>query len=252
MKEYLENLKQQFNNQMAVREKRQGIYQLILPLYHEDGDMIDIFLEQTDGENRVRISDYGMTLMRLSYSYDIDTTNKQRIFSKILSENGIFEQNGTLYLEAPPDRLYTSVLQFAQTVGKILNMQQFKREVIQSLFFEMLGEFIETELAQFKPKRNIRPLDHRPELEVDWGLSPNSRPLYVFGVKDTSSARLTTITCQAFKLEDHKFLSFVVHEDFDVIGKRDRRLLTSAADKQYVDLDDFKEHGKKDILREAV
>ncbi len=250
--DYLEILKKQFNNQMEIRQKRNGIYQLILPLYHEDGDMIDIFLEQSTNDGRIHISDHGMTLMRLSYSYDIDTENKERIFNKIISENGIYERNGTLFIDTPSESLYMYILQFAQTIGKILNMQQFKREIIQSLFFEMLEEFVVKNLAKYNPRPNTKPLPHREELEVDWELSPNSRPLFLFGVKDSSTARLATIKCQAFKLEEVKFVSFIVYEDFDIIAKRDRRLLTSAADKQYVDLEDFQENAIRDIEREVA
>ena len=78
---YLDLLKEQFNHQVAFRERRPGILQLIAPLYHDDGDMMDIFLEATNGkQERIRICDHGMTLMRLSYSFELDTPNKERIF----------------------------------------------------------------------------------------------------------------------------------------------------------------------------
>ncbi len=63
-----------------------------------------------------------MTLMRLSYSFDVDTPNKERIFQEILSENRIKEENGNLFLETTPESLYPAVLQFAQTVAKVSNM----------------------------------------------------------------------------------------------------------------------------------
>ena len=120
---YIELLKEQFNHQIAVRERRPGIYQLIAPLYHEDGDMVDIFLEQQNGGRpEIRVCDHGMTLMRLSNSFDVDTPNKERIFQQILSENPIKEENGNLFLETTPESLYPAVLQFAQIVAKVSNM----------------------------------------------------------------------------------------------------------------------------------
>jgi hypothetical protein len=53
-------------------------------IYHEDGDMVDIFLENPpngNGDRLVRVCDHGMTLMRLSYSYDLDTPKKEEIFN---------------------------------------------------------------------------------------------------------------------------------------------------------------------------
>ena len=82
---YLDLLREQFNHHVAFRERRPGVLQLLAPLYHEDGDMMEIYLEpRNGGEERVRICDHGMTLMRLSYSFDLDTPNKERIFQKIL------------------------------------------------------------------------------------------------------------------------------------------------------------------------
>jgi hypothetical protein len=77
--------------------------------------------ELADGSSRVRIGDHGLTLMRLTYTYDLDTENTQRIFNRILSENRIQEQDGRLYIEAEPERLYPALLQFAQTVAKVFS-----------------------------------------------------------------------------------------------------------------------------------
>jgi hypothetical protein len=45
MIESLERLKRDFNAHIGFREKRPGVVQVIAPLFHEDGDMIDIFLD---------------------------------------------------------------------------------------------------------------------------------------------------------------------------------------------------------------
>ena len=77
IQEITRKLSEQFNGKLRVGEKRPGIYQLFLPLYHEDGDMIEMYLQKENGH--WKISDYAMALMRLSYSYDIDTENKEKI-----------------------------------------------------------------------------------------------------------------------------------------------------------------------------
>jgi len=113
-------LKQQFNGHVAFRERRPGVVQVLAPLFHEDGDMVDIFIDEArNGSNRVRISDHSMMLMRLTYNYGLDTGNKLRIFSRILAENRISEQDGRLYIDAESERLYPAILQFAQTVAKV-------------------------------------------------------------------------------------------------------------------------------------
>lgn len=247
----LDSLKDQFNQRLELVEKRPGIFQLIAPLFHEDGDMVDIFLEGLDGE-RVRVCDYGMTLMRLSYDYEIDTPNKRRILEKILTENGMEEEEGNLHLEALPDQLYPAIMQFAQTVAKVGSMRHFKREVIASLFYELLEEFTLSNLQDFHPRKAVLPLPERDDLEVDYTFPVNGTSLYLFGVKDAAKARLTTISCLEFIRHKLPFRSIVVHEDFDALPRKDRARLTSACDKQFTSLDDFRTGAREFLEREMA
>ena len=250
---YLDLLRTQFNNKVELREKRPEIYQLIAPLYHEDGDMVDIFLEQGKlSTDTVRICDHGMTLMRLSYSYELNTPNKERIFQTILSENNVEEVDGNLFIETRQESVYPALLQFAQTVAKITNMQLFRREVIQSLFYEMLEEFINQSLGKFNPRPKTYPIPNRDELEVDFQFDIKNRPIYLFGIKDNAKARLSTISILEFQRAKIPFRSFIVHEDFESLGRKDRSRITSAADKQFPSLDDFKEHAVEALEREAA
>ena len=73
-------LQKQFGDFVRLEEKRPNIQQVYAPLYHEDGDMMDLFLDLPKDANltedkEIRISDHGMTLMRLSYGFDLDTPN---------------------------------------------------------------------------------------------------------------------------------------------------------------------------------
>lgn len=247
----LENLKSEFNHHVSFREKRPGIVQVLAPLFHEDGDMVDIFLDlpKSLGET-IRISDHGMTLMRLSYSYDIDTPTKQRILGRILSENGIEEDRGRLYLNTSKEGLYPSLLQFAQTVAKVSNMQAFRREVMQNLFYEMLGDFVRSTLSRFQPVEHYLPLPHRDDLEVDWKLNL-SREMFLFGVRDNAKARLATLSCLEFQMQHIPFRSVIVHEDFENgLSKKDQSRITNVADKQFTSLADFQTNAEGYFQRE--
>jgi hypothetical protein len=250
---YLDLLREQFNHQIAFRERRPGTLQLIAPLYHEDGDMVDIYIEPENGaQDNVRICDHGMTVMRLSYGFDIDTPNKERIFQRILSENGVSEQNGNLYLDVKSESLYPAVLQFAQAVAKVSNMHLYKREVIHSLFYELVAEFIESKLRRYNPRENTFPIQSRDDLEVDCQFDIKPRPVFLFGVRDSAKARLVTISCLEFQRARLPFKSFVVHEDFDNLSRKDRSRITSAADKQFISLEDFRENAEQVFEREAA
>lgn len=247
----LDILKGQFNQRLQLVDKRPGIAQLMVPLFHEDGDMVDIFLEGLGGD-RMRVCDHGMTLMRLSYEYEVDTPNKQRILTKILNENGLSDEDGNLFLETTPDQLYPAVMQFAQGVVKVGSMRNFKREIIASLFYELLEEFTMKQLLDYRPQKAVLPLPERDDLEVDYSFPVNGTSLYLFGVKDASKARLTTISCLEFIRHKLPFRSIVVHEDFDALPRKDRSRLTSACDKQFTSLDDFRSGARQFLDRETA
>jgi hypothetical protein len=131
-------------------------------------------------------------------------------------------------------------------------MRLFKREVISSLFYEMLDEFVMESLARFGPRPDALPVPERDDLEVDYELQKTAKPVYIFGVRDIAKARLTTISCLEFQKAKILHKSIVVHEDFESLARKDRKRITSAADKQFVDLEDFKAHGEEFILRDAA
>jgi hypothetical protein len=253
--DYLDLLQTQFNHHISLREKRPGIVQLIAPLYHEDGDMVDIFLDlprSANGNNKIRVSDYGMTLMRLSYSFELDTPNKKRIFQKILAENQVNEENGTLYMETEPRSLYPTILQFAQTLAQVSNMRLYKREVIENLFYEQLEEFVESQLKRFNPRRKVLPVPGRDDLEVDYHFEIAVHIVLLFAVKDVPKARLTTIACLEFQRAQLHSKNLVVHQDFDALPPKDRSRITSAADKQFTSLDDFRQNARRVLEMEMA
>lgn len=250
---YQDIIVKQFNNKISIKEKRPGIMQLFIPIYHEDGDMIDIFMQQSPANpNKLRITDCGMTLMRLSYTFEIDTPNKEKIFMKILSENAVQNDNGVLFIDTDISLAYQSIMQFSHTVAKILNMNLLKREYVTSLFYDLLDEFVITKLIKYSPQKNYLPLKERDDLEVDFLLNIPSKKIYLFGVKDAAKARIATISCLEFQRSKLPFKSIIVLDDYDNLPRKDRKRLMSAADKLFPSLDDFQEHAEEFLEREAV
>jgi hypothetical protein len=250
MKEIIKKIETDFNNRIKLVQRRPGIYQIYVPIYHEDGDMIDIFLSEKNGH--YSISDFGQTIMRLSYSYDIDTPNKESILQKIVSENKMTEDDGNIELVTTEPNVFTDVMRAAQTYAKIGSMRYFKREVIENLFYEVLDEFITKELSEYKPQKNVMPLADRDDLEADYQFSPNGHPIYLFGVKDVNKARLATISCLEYQRHKLNFRGWVVNENFETLPRKDRSRLTNTCDKQFTTLDDFKDTAKIFLERERT
>lgn len=252
----IELLRGQFGDFVRLEEKRPNIQQVFAPLYHEDGDMMDVFIDlpkdaDLSAGRQIRLSDHGMTLLRLSYGFDLDTPNKEKIFQRILLENGVSEDDGEIYMDAGAESLCPALMQFSQAIGKVCNMRLFRRETLNSLFEEMLEEFIQGALVRYQPTPSACPIPERDDLEVDWQFKPNGTPLYLFGVKDNARARLATISCLEFQRNKLPFRSMVVHEDFDKIARKDKTRLTSACDKQFTSLDDFRQNAEQYLQRET-
>jgi hypothetical protein len=240
-----------FNGQVKLRQKRPGVMKLLLPMFHEDGDMLDIFL-QTLPDGRIRVSDHGLTLMRLSYGYDIDTGNKERIFRRILRENQVADDAGNLHLDVEPAQLYAAVLHFGQTVAKVCNMGLYRREVIANLFYEEFRGLVDDAFAPVEPRADFVPLENRAELVVDFALgTERPKPVFLFGVKarETAKLRLVAVACLEFARLKVPFSSVVVHQDFEGLSQGDRSIITNAADKQFTTLEQFKELGRPAIDR---
>lgn len=115
---------------------------------------------------------------------------------------------------------------------------------------QMSSKFVDT-FGDLARREQIMIIPERDDLEVDYRFTPNGHPVYLFGVKDTAKARLATISCLEFLRVDLRFKSYIVHEDFEKITRKDRSRLTSACDKQFPSLDDFTQNATKFLDREA-
>ena len=247
-----ESLHHSFGAGFDLYERRPGDYQLIVPILHEDGDMIDVYLQGSPrGEDYVRICDFGMALMRLSYTYEITTPARQQIFDNILINNGVSNDAGNLYLDAPVGKLQESILQFVGCVQKVCNMRYWSREITRSVFYDDLRDYVTGKLRNFSPVADQFPIPDFPN-GVDWSLSHNRRNFYVFGVRGNDKAKNVTISLLEFQKSKLPFISLVVHEDMEDLGKREKLILTRNADTQYPALSDFREKGAQDIERLAA
>jgi hypothetical protein len=245
-----ELLQQQFHGRFRVQERRSGIYQIYAPYYHEDGDMMDVFVQaQPDGY--LRVCDFGKTLMRLSYSFDLDTPNKQRIFEQILRQNFAKEDDGNIFIDTSGEQIFHALIQMYQVIGKISTMRLYKREVIVSMFREELEKFIFTQLQDYHPQEDFLPLDDE-NYRVDYRFNHRQRPIFLFAVSDSAQARLATISCLKFQMDKLSFKGAVVLSRLDAITRRDEERLLSAVDKTFPSLEDFEQHGAEYLERETV
>ena len=142
------------------------------------------------------------------------------------------------------------MLQFVGCAQKVCNMRYWNREVIRSTFYDDLGDYIASEMTVFSPMADQFPMSEYP-ISVDWHLTHNERNFYVFGVGSGDKAKTVAISLLEFQKAPPSFISLVVHEDIEALGRKERLYLTRNADTQYPVLGDFKEKGAEDIRRFA-
>lgn len=93
------SLKEGGQRHTRTKEVRPNTYQIILPFYHSDWDVIEVFAQEQWGKRY--ITDMWLTLMRLSYVTDIDTENKRKVYNDILSNYWAIEHSWKITMTLP-------------------------------------------------------------------------------------------------------------------------------------------------------
>lgn len=245
--EIARRIRSQSETRFDVYERRAGRFQIILPILHEDGDMVDIYIEQGKDEGHIRVCDYGLSLMRLSYTLEINTTTRKRVFDSILMDNDVTNDGGNLYLECPMDTLYENILKFVGCVQKICSMQYWNRDTIRSAFYDDLRYYILDELAEFNPTRNYTPPSSSRLVKIDWMLSYNQSKIFLFGVASKEKAKNVVISMLQSEKEKLKYTGIVVYKNIKDLRKEDKIYLDDKSYRQYSGMVDFQTRVSSDI-----
>jgi len=252
METLIEKIETGCKGHIQFLKKREDLYQVYVPIYYEDGDMVDVFIRPAKGHpGCVQISDCCTTFMKLSYTYDINTPSKEAILNRILSQSMVHEDNGELTLISTIDQFFHSLMQITGCQQKILNMRLWKRETVRSLFTQDLEKYIEKELAKYTPLKNVQPIEDYP-VEVDYQLNYHGKIFYIFGIGNNDKAKTSAISLLELQKASVNYIGFVVHETLESLPMKTQIILAENADKQFPSLGHFRKNGEKSILRMAA
>lgn len=243
-------LKNKFGEVVNLHEIGDNKYQVYAPLYHEDGDMLSIYLEINNENGNVLLRDYGNTLMRVSYVFDLDSQNKKNILNNIAKSNDAEIADGEVILKAKLNTLPEAILRYGQVISKVSNIDILRRETIKSLFYEQFAQIVYKSVKDKVVIKDYIPTNNK-DLIVDFAIQAN-RPIFLFGVNENTKASKVVIICLNFINQNIPFKSFIVHEDFEGLTAFNRNQITNAADKQFTSLDDFANKGHQYIERELA
>lgn len=116
--ELQEILIKSFNSSVSFREIKPQTFQLFLPYYHLDGDMIDIFIQFV--WDRIVLTDFGQTMMRLSYYTDLNSAGRKKIFDSIFSNYTVQYNWKWIYVELSSiDELYPYIMEMIAVITKV-------------------------------------------------------------------------------------------------------------------------------------
>lgn len=202
-----------FCEDVAVTE-RLGMSAVSLPILGRDGDHLTAYVEpMTAGW---RISDKGATLMRLSYENDLNkllSGARERLYSTVLLESGLQEDDGEIFAEVPLDGLTIGLFSLARGVARIEDLGLWTRSRVESTFSDDLRELLREIAGADRIIENyeIPSLPSAESYPIDFYVQTPGVPLYIFGIQNKDKARLTTIILQHLTQQGQDFNSMVIY-----------------------------------------
>lgn len=229
-----------FCTDFTVSQTAQGSLFVSTPFSFPDGDSFSFYIDEipTGG---IRISDKGATMMHLSYEYDVDKFtegNRGRIFNQILSESGVSNDDGNIYIDTYNANIAKAIITLGQALTRILDLSFLNRTQVENTFMEDL----EKELLEIAGENLI--VNYEPDIpdadnyRSDFCIKGNNFPILVWGVSNSNKARLATIIIQHLQQLNFTFRSLVVYQNMAAIPQRDVIRLTNAANDQISSLDE--------------
>ena len=112
---------------MPITKIRKDILQVHLPIFHPDGDMIQIYIQERD-EGWIRITDFGHTIMRLSFDNDVDNATTWDSIHEILRHHQVREYEGSFYVDIPDTEptIIEQVFRLVVVIMKVLSKSYWR------------------------------------------------------------------------------------------------------------------------------
>jgi Domain of unknown function DUF1828 len=202
-----------------------------------------------------RTSDMGHTFMHLSYENEVDKFRegtRGKIFSQILSEFSINEDNGEFYVETGINNLVMNLFQLGQALTKINDLTFLNRARAESTFYEDLQESLYKIIPEQKIKKDFiyEPMENAKDYPIDFFIEGKYNPLYVFGIPNKDKARLTTIILERLLRSEVNFDSLLIFADQTIIPRPDLARLSNTGGEMIASLDAVDDFNRK-LLRKV-
>jgi hypothetical protein len=221
---------------VTLKEREDGNIFVMTPFVFPDGDSFSMYLKRLPSGG-FRLSDMGSTMMHLSYEQDVEKLRdgtRGKIFAQSISEMGIADNEGELYLEVPASQLPSGLFKFGQALRRVHDLTFLNRVRVEDTFYEDL----KAKLTEIVGQNELIPdyvapgVQNAEEYIADFCVKTTKKPVLIWGVQNQAKARLAMIVIQHLRQYNFSFRSFIVYSDMTSIPRQDISRLTTAANDQ--------------------
>ncbi len=240
--------------EIKLVKKNDLLVRVETPFHFPDGDPYLLYLKELPN-GILRLTDMGHTLMHLSYDNDTEKFRegtRGNVFTQILADSSILEEQGELYIETQINNLVISIFKLSQALIKVNDLTFLNRFRAESTFYDDLKE----NLFKIIPEEIVIPdylhdeIENPQDYPIDYRIEGKSAPLFLFGIPNKDKARLTTIVLERLLRKNVNFDSLLVFADQTLIPRGDLARLSNTGGEMIASLDAVEDLGRK-ILRKA-
>ncbi len=238
---------------VKVKARGDDLWQVDTPWTFPDGDTYSIYVSPAP-TGGLRVSDQGLTLMRLSYEIDVGKLrdgNRGRLLTQVLADAGLEEDDGEFFLDATAEDLGAGVMRLGQALTRIHDLTFLNRLRVESTFYDDLRERLQSLVgAEHLTENYVVPgVANARDYPVDYFVSGGASPLYLFGVPNRDKARLATIVLQHLIRARQDFDSVVIFQNASELSRPDLSRLMNAANDMVDSLDAIDDLERKVLRR---
>lgn len=240
---------------VRVQQRKDGLWRVDTPWTFPDGDAYCLYIELAPSGG-LRISDQGLTMMRLSYENDIAKFRegtRGRLFSQVLADTGLLEDDGEFFLDSTAEDLGANVMRMGQALTRVHNLTFLNRLRVENTFYDDLREKLQSMVGTDRLISDymIPNLPNASDYPVDYSVSGCATPLYLFGVPNRDKARLATIVLQHLAKHGLNFNSMIVFQNAADIPRTDMNRIMNAANDMIASIDSDDDLRRKLLKRVA-
>ena len=247
-------LRDTISSEVSLLDEGLNRFRVFTPFSFEDGDHFSIILKK---ENDAFVfTDEAHTIMHMSYDMDVSVLkkgNRQKIITNTISNFGLEEKDGELFIKVQGDNYGNSFYNFIQALIKITDISYLSKEMVRTTFYEDFKSFI----GDTVPKERLTfdythpEFDHDGKYIVDCCINGMPLPVYLFAIANDNKCRDVMISMYQFERWGLKYHSVSIFEDQETVNRRVLAKFSDIGEKQFSTLQSNKERIKK-YLQEHI